>query len=260
MAERDANQLAADVRPVLESALARALDTFYPEDGDLYPHAEERAVAALDELVALVGTLQQERDDMTWRRDWQYDKAIGWRERAVAAEAALAEANAERDRMRDKAYNAARKKVDAEAALAEANKDKERLHTWGEEWKVRARDAEAALAEMEQRWLGMRDCYDREVIRCGKAERALTEIAARKDGGREGVAGIAAIARRALADTGGDTEYDQRCPAMHPRSSKPDRCQRPRGHSGDHVSTSHSGEVKVYPSKWTDADTGGDTA
>jgi len=204
MAERDANQLAADVRPVLESALARALDTFYPEDGDLYPHAEERAVAALDELVALVGTLQQERDDMTWRRDWQYDKAIGWRERAVAAE--------------------------------------------------------AALAEMEQRWLGMRDCYDREVIRCGKAERALTEIAARKDGGREGVAGIAAIARRALADTGGDTEYDQRCPAMHPRSSKPDRCQRPRGHSGDHVSTSHSGEVKVYPSKWTDADTGGDTA
>ena len=251
MPERDANQLAADVEECFGTAASY-----------------DKPKAALDELVGLVGTLQQERDEL---RDAAKTvvaetfpaidaKAREWFDRAVAAEAALAEANAERDRMRDKAYNAARKKVDAEAALAEANKDKERLHTWGEEWKVRARDAEAALAEMEQRWLGMRDCYDREVIRCGKAERALTEIAARKDGGREGVAGIAAIARRALAGTGGDTEYDQRCPAMHPRSSKPDRCQRPRGHSGDHVSNSHSGEMKVYPSKWTDADTGGDTA
>ena len=60
-----ANQLAADVR-------LGVLGTLY-----------DKADAALDELVALVGTLQQERDALENR--WLDDNA-----RAVAAEAALA--------------------------------------------------------------------------------------------------------------------------------------------------------------------------
>ena len=69
MPERDANQLAADVSAGIEAILNGA---------------QERAKArlALAELVALVGTLQQERDTLENR--WLDDNA-----RAVAAEGRL---------------------------------------------------------------------------------------------------------------------------------------------------------------------------
>ena len=77
--ERDANQLAADVSAGVEAILNGA---------------QERAKArlALAELVALVGTLQQERDTLENR--WLADN-----ERAVAAEAALAKASIREERL-----------------------------------------------------------------------------------------------------------------------------------------------------------------
>ena len=80
MPERDANQLAADVRAGIGIV---SLDL----------SKETPALVALDELVALVGTLQQERDrhdaDLSFVHD-NTDEYFGkWR----AAEAALAEAN-----------------------------------------------------------------------------------------------------------------------------------------------------------------------
>jgi hypothetical protein len=44
---------------------------------------------------------------------------------------------------------------------------------------------------------------------------------------------------------------DRRCPELNPKSTASDQCQRPRGHDGDHVSVSHSGSLKIYPSKWS---------
>jgi len=166
MTDLTANQLAADVRD--------ALDDYHGYVASDPTEPGRKAYAALDELVglvhggncirgedgkspcerlqALVGTLQQERDE--------------WRDLAAKE----ARAGIARDKER----------IAAEAALAEANTDKEKLHTWGEEWKVRARDAEAALATTRQ---------------------ALTEIAELPGWPLP----HKAIARRALADTGGDT-------------------------------------------------------
>jgi hypothetical protein len=50
---------------------------------------------------------------------------------------------------------------------------------------------------------------------------------------------------------------DPRCTALHPRSTAEDRCERPAGHTGDHVSRSHSGSVVIYPSRWSDSPDGG---
>lgn len=52
------------------------------------------------------------------------------------------------------------------------------------------------------------------------------------------------------ASVGSTPPPDPRCPEIHPTSSKPDRCQRPVGHAGDHVSFCHFGEQKIYPAKW----------
>lgn len=100
MPERDANQLASDVRA---GFLTGSFDGL---TGDQQATAQ-RGYEALDELVALVGTLQQERDMARAGRDqWQRDaegRGVVMYEllaRAEAAEAALAttrQALAERD-------------------------------------------------------------------------------------------------------------------------------------------------------------------
>ncbi len=46
----------------------------------------------------------------------------------------------------------------------------------------------------------------------------------------------------------------KRCPSINPKSTGRDQCQRPIGHTGDHVGFCHSGGMKIYPSKWTDGD------
>ena len=75
MPERDANQLATDVRDCLYNIRR------YPRDGGISQRYTD-ACAALDELVALVGTLQQERDE---ERRW----CKHWAKRFEDAEAAL---------------------------------------------------------------------------------------------------------------------------------------------------------------------------
>ncbi len=92
MTERDANQLAADVR----EAVGR-LNVYCP-NRVVGVEQTAKAVAALDELVALVGTLQQERDEWKLRAETWLDateeeifvRERRERERAEAAEAALA--------------------------------------------------------------------------------------------------------------------------------------------------------------------------
>lgn len=43
-----------------------------------------------------------------------------------------------------------------------------------------------------------------------------------------------------------------RCGALNPHSGEEDRCQRPAGHAGDHVSPCHAGGLVIYPWKWAD--------
>jgi hypothetical protein len=47
-----------------------------------------------------------------------------------------------------------------------------------------------------------------------------------------------------------------RCTSMCPpsKTTKPEQCQRPEGHTGDHVAIGWSGTIKIYPTKWTDKD------
>ncbi len=99
--------------------------------------------------------------------------------------------------------------------------------------------------------------------RCARLQQALRELRELREDMKTGVPvkgwtvshaplGEAEIGRRIdeiLAGLGTPTD-DPRCPELNPKSTSEDRCERPAGHSGDHVSVSHSGRVKVYPSKW----------
>lgn len=62
--------------------------------------------------------------------------------------------------------------------------------------------------------------------------------------------------RTAVPVAANDPLYEHRCPSLHPLSTKPSRCERPRGHSGDHWGVCYSGRIKVYPSKWDDSESG----
>ena len=52
---------------------------------------EYEAGKALSALAARVEEAERECKDWESRRDWQYDKAVGWRNRCVAAEARVEE-------------------------------------------------------------------------------------------------------------------------------------------------------------------------
>ena len=111
MPERDANQLAADlpeVKAVREAVLALRLE--------LPPSIVDDVSRRVEGLVALVGTLQQERDaERRWCKHWA--------ERAEAAEAALAEKDAALTNMTGWHNEANRDLRAAEAALAETTNE-----------------------------------------------------------------------------------------------------------------------------------------
>jgi hypothetical protein len=88
--------------------------------------------AALSDLAARA----RERDELEWGRNWQYDKAIGWRERALSAEA-------ERLRL-------ARRVAELEAELEAAN-DNARLA------EQRTRERVAELEAEREEWLRVTD-------------------------------------------------------------------------------------------------------
>lgn len=137
MSGRDASQLAADIT-----------DAFV--DGD----QGRKARSALDELVGLVGTLEQAHDDLLTRWTEQLN-------RAVAAEAALATVTEDRDRLAraldlgtiNELRRSWHERDNAEAGLAEANERIDVLTGEVVEWKIeaeRGRDAISACATTRQ--------------------------------------------------------------------------------------------------------------
>ena len=105
MSGRDANQLAADVRK-------HRLPSEIP--GQVFYIGESE----LAWLVALVGTLQQERDEARGDLVYQTRESQGRERRRLAAEAALAERTEQRDHVGKMAADAAVGQAKAEAALA----------------------------------------------------------------------------------------------------------------------------------------------
>lgn len=179
MPERDVNQLAADVR--------EALAIGWPEGDHAEPHVFTESVVALDELVGLVGTLQQERD--------------GWETVARHAHRALDEFDVppmapEYDTLGSRIRRAMAKErnsaVAAEAALADLRRQMEELREQGL-WPV---------SKLVDQLATTRQALT-EVLNCkGPYEGTVSD-----SGGEPAVCRKCAdIARRALADTGGDTK------------------------------------------------------
>ena len=174
MSGRDANQLAADVRRGLEWMANYSLTgTEQTLHIDFQGKARE-LLPALDELVALVGTLQQERDALRESGQRWAENVRGKEQRIVAAEARVDEV------------------LRVTAAAAEADT-------------ARAGAAEAALATTTEELRATTATLIETNQALATTRQALTQI--------EYLANVEPInpmiahhARRALADTGGDTK------------------------------------------------------
>ena len=178
MPERDANQLAADDRIDWAGTLRGHI--ILTMDGE----RKAAALRALDELVALVGTLQLLADERARERDETDYHLTHCRGLLDAAEAQVGTLQQERDEWHQ---------------IADDNLDRVRngdLRT--DELRGRAEAAEAALAEanedLARHASALADALDHTECKGHCA-----------DGGCPFCGGVLSMARRALADTGGDT-------------------------------------------------------
>ena len=193
---RDANQLAADVR----QAVMLSMSLTQPPPARWTHDDYDRAMVALDELVTLVGTLQQERDEAKEQaRSVQRIADVRF-SRAKTAEAALATAEAAM-------------LVDIRARQA-AEHDLEMERSLNASYKAANEQHQAALAEMTENrdtWMKLAKGYEPELVSAERALATTRQALAEIERGRNeidqwlGEHELRGIARRALADAGGDT-------------------------------------------------------